>query len=204
MSMGKPYMGIILSMDVQGWAVETVDTNGLAIQAGIGEGDRPVEINGQQAETFLEKYRKTGVVFGMSIKELTVSDDQGQLKSVAVKNSSQSLQSVIELAAWFIVCLIFWITGFYVFLKRPRSAAALLLCLCGLVLGLAISGNMATERAIPSALQLQVAAATIGPWLLLHFFLILPEERTRLRNNSFLYLIYLPAVITLLLFPLIG
>jgi len=204
LSMGKPYIGIMLSMDAQGWAVETVDTSGLAIQAGINEGDRPVEINGQPAETFLEKYREAGVVFGMLIRELTVIDDNEQLKSVVLKGSSPSWQSVTELAAWFVVCLIFWVTGLYVFLKRPRNAAALLLCLCGLVLGLAVSGNIAAETAVPAAPQLSLVASVIGPWLLLHFFLILPEERSWLRNNPLVYLIYLPAAITLVLFPLVG
>jgi signal transduction histidine kinase len=82
--------------------------------------------------------------------------------------------------------------------------AALLLCLCGLTFGLALSGNLAAERSIPAALQLQVIATVTGPWLLLHFFLVLPEERAWLRNNPLVYLIYLPAAITLVLFPLIG
>jgi predicted metalloprotease with PDZ domain len=46
LSMGKPYMGTSLSMDDQGWTVERVDPNGLASQAGIRKGDRPIEING--------------------------------------------------------------------------------------------------------------------------------------------------------------
>jgi signal transduction histidine kinase len=204
LSVGKPYMGLTLSMNGQGWAVESVDPNGLAIQAGIREGDRPIEINGQPAQTFLEKYRKAGTVTGLLIKELTVTDDNEQLKSVALKGSSPPWQSVFELISWFVVCLAFWITGFYVFFKRPRNVAALLLCLGGLTLGLALSANMAAERAIPTALQLSVSAAVIGPWLLLHFFLILPEEHAWLRNNPLVYLIYLPAAVTLVLFPLIG
>jgi signal transduction histidine kinase len=204
LSIGRPYMGIMLSMDAQGWAVRTVDTNGVAGTAGIREGDRPVEINSQPAETFLAKYGKVGVVFGPLISELTVVDDSGQLRSVTIKDSPQSRQAVLELVAWFVVSLIFWITGFYVLLKRPRNTAALLLCLCGLVLGLAVSGNIAGERVVPAALQLSVVAFVIGPWLLLHFFLVLPEERSWFRNKPMLYLIYLPAAITLVLFPLVG
>jgi hypothetical protein len=63
---------------------------------------------------------------------------------------------------------------------------------------------MATQRGISSALFLEIAATVIGPWLLLHFFIILPEERVRLQNNPFIYLVYLPAIVTLILFPLIG
>ena len=80
----------------------------------------------------------------------------------------------------------------------------MLLCLCGLILGLTLSANMAGERLIPTAFWLSVIAAVIVPWLLLHFFLILPEERSVLRNNPLVYLIYLPAAITLILFPIIG
>jgi signal transduction histidine kinase len=203
-SVGRPYMGAVLSLDDHGWTVQSVDFNGLAIQAGIKVGDRPIEINDQAAETFLEKYRKVGTVFGPLVRELTVVDDQGQLKSVALKDSSPSWQSVTETATWFIVCLIFWITGFYVFVKKPRNVAALLLCLSGLVFGLTLSGVLAAERAIPAALQLQVVAAVIGPWLLFHFFLVLPEERAQLHKSRLVYLIYLPAAITLVLFPIIG
>ncbi len=204
LSMGKPYMGVRLSLDNQVWSVQTLDPNGQASQSGIKAGDKPIEINGQAADVFLEKYKKPGLVFGYLIRELTVVDDTGQLKSVALKDSSPSWQSVTELATWFVVSLIFWITGFYVFFKRLRNVAALLLCLSGLVFGLTVSGALAAERAIPMALQLEVAATVIGPWLLLHFFLVLPEERARLRKSRLGYLIYLPAAITLVLFPIIG
>ena len=203
-SIGKPYMGISLSMDEHGWQVESVTTNGLANKAGIVEGDKPIEINSQPAQTFLEKYRKTGLVFGMLFRELTVIDDLGQAKSVALKDSSPSWQSVVEQSIWLVVCLISWITGFYVFFKRPRNIVAFLLCICGLAFGLALSANMAAEIAIPTALQFEIIASVIGPWVLFHFFLILPEERAWLHNNYLVYLIYLPAAITLVLFLLIG
>jgi len=203
-SMGKPYMGTMLSMNNQGWTVGNVDPNGMASQAGIQEGDRPVEINGQPADIFLEEYEKAGAVFGRLIRELTVVDEQGQLKSVDLKDSPPSRESVSELAILFFVCIITWIIGFYVFFKRPKNIVALLLCLGGLTIGLAFSANMAAARAIPAAAYLEVIASVTGPWLLLHFFLILPEERTGLRNNPLVYLIYLPAAITLVLFPLIG
>ena len=63
---------------------------------------------------------------------------------------------------------------------------------------------MATQIAIPTAVYFEVIATVIGPWLLLHFFLILPDERSWLNKNPLLYLIYVPPVVTLILFPLIG
>jgi signal transduction histidine kinase len=204
LSIGKSYMGTVLSMDAQGWIVESVDTSGLAGEAGIRVGDRPIEVNGQPAQTFLEKYKKAGAVFGRLIRELTVIDNDGQLKSVTLENAPLPWRTLIELATRFTACVIFWLIGFYVFFKRPRNLAALLLCLCGLAFGLALSGNMAVERAIPTAVWFEIAATVIGPWLLLHFFLILPDEHTRLRKSPLVYLIYLPAAITLILFPLIG
>jgi signal transduction histidine kinase len=204
LSMGKPYIGATLSLNDQGWVVHSVDINGNASRVGIREGDIPIEVNGQPAQEFLEKYRKDGMVLQLLISELTVIDDQGQVKSASLQDSSPSRGSVIELATLFFVCLIFWIIGFYVFFKRPENIAALLLCLGGLTLGLVLSANMAAVRAIPTALQLEITASVIGPWLLLHFFLVLPEERAWLRNNPLVYLIYLPATITLILFPLIG
>ena len=204
LSIGKPYMGIRISNNNQGWAVEIIDANGAASEAGIREGDRPVEINGQPAQTFLGKYEKAGVVFGRLITKLAVIDDHEQLKSAALEDSSISWQSLISQIMWLIACLVFWITGFYVFFKRPKSIAALLLCLCGLALGLSLGGNMAAEIAVPTALQLEVVGSVLGPWLLLHFFLVLPEERAWLHHRPLVYLIYLPAVLTLVFFPLVG
>jgi signal transduction histidine kinase len=203
-SIGRPYMGIKLSLNDGVWTVVIEDNSGLASSSGIREGNRPVEINGQLAEVFLEKYENAGIVLGRLIEELTVSDEQGQMKSVALKDSPVSWQYVIAQIMWLFVCLIFWIIGFYVFLKKTKSAAAFLLSLFGLALGVILSANMAVEREIPTALWFEVAASVIGPWLLLHFFIVLPEERTRLRNSLLVYLIYLPAAITLMLFPLIG
>lgn len=204
LSLGKPYIGVSLSLNEGGWAVDSVDANGLASQAGIGKGDKPIEINGQLAPVFLEKYLKTGVVFSTSIRDLTVVDDNGQSKSVALKDGSPTWESVIDQTARFAVTLIFWITGFYVLLKRPKNIVKSLLCLCGLFFGLVVSSNMAGEIAVPIAFHLNIVATIIGPWLLLHFFLVLPEERARLHNKPLLYLIYLPAVVTLILFFMVG
>jgi signal transduction histidine kinase len=194
----------MLAMDSQGWAVESVDRNGIETQAGIKEGDRPLEINGQPADIFLEEYEEAGVVFGRLITEFTVIDEQGQLKSADLKDSPPSRESVIELGAFFFICLITWLIGFYVFFKRPKNIAALLFCFGCLTIGLGLSANMATIRAIPVAPYCEVIASVTGPWLLAHFFLVLPEERAWLRNNPLVYLIYLPAVISMVLFPLIG
>ncbi|MFC2017140.1 hypothetical protein ACFLUD_01845, partial [Chloroflexota bacterium] len=204
LSIDTPYIGTVLSLDEKGWTVEDVDANGLASNAGIKRGDKPIEINGQPAQTFLEKYSKSGLVFSTSIKELSVVDDSGQLKSVALKYGSLSWQSLIEQISWLVICLIYWIVGSYVLFKRPRKVAAWLLFISGLALGLALSANMAAERSIPTAFELQVVASVIGPWLLLHFFLVLPDGRYWLSKNPLVYLIYLPATITLVLFPLVG
>ena len=45
-------------MNNQVWEVESVDMNGLAYNMGISAGDRPIEINGQTADDFLNKYEK--------------------------------------------------------------------------------------------------------------------------------------------------
>lgn len=204
LSIGRPYLGIKLIDNNQVWTIAIEDTNGAASKAGIREGDRPIEINGQAAQVFLEKYEKAGAVIGRLIRELTVIDDHGQLESVALEDSSISWQSLVAQIMWLIVCLTFWVTGFYVFLKRPGNTAALLFYLAGLSFGLVLSGNMAGEIAVPTALQLEITGSIFGPWLLLHFFLVLPEERTRLRNNPLVYLMYLLPAITLVLFFLVG
>ena len=204
LSISKPYLGIEFSKGAQGWIVGAVDATGLAKSHGISIGDKPVEINGQPAQVFLEKYDQANTVWGLLISEMTVINNQGQSKSVTLEGSSQSAASIIELATWFIVCVVFWIIGYYVFFKKPENKAALLLYLCGLVLGLAFSANQAEARGIATASYIEVAASLIGPWLLVHFFLVLPEERIRLHSNPRVYLLYLPAVITLVLFPFIG
>lgn len=204
LSAGTPYMGIELTFDEEGWVIYSVDENGAASEAGIKVGDRPTEINYQPAETFFEQNRELGSVYFIATEQLEVTDSNGQVISVITDNETPSWQSTVELGSWFFSCLIFWIVGFYVYFKKPGNTAALLLCLCGLIFGLALSANMATERMIPASLHIAVTAATIGPWILLHFFLVLPEERAGLRSNPLIYLIYLPALITIALYPFIG
>jgi signal transduction histidine kinase len=203
-SISKPAMGIILSKSDQGWEVQSIEVNSLAGQAGIQEGDRPVEINGQPAQIFLGKYQKDGVVFGHLIRELSVVDKYGQLRSVSLNDTPISRGFMIETKTWFIVCLMWWISGFYAFFKKPKDVVPSLFLLCSLAFGLSLSANSAAVRAIPTAIYFEIIGSVTGPWLLLHFFLILPEEQTKLRNNPSVYLIYLPAVITLILYPLIG
>ena len=60
LSVNKPYMGIQLSKGAQGWVVGAVDATGLAKSHGINVGDKPIEINGQPAQIFLEKYDQSG------------------------------------------------------------------------------------------------------------------------------------------------
>ena len=137
-------------------------------------------------------------------KQIDVITSNGQLKSVTIENNSPSLSSLTEQITSFIISVIFWIVGLFVFYKRPRKQAALLFCLCGLVVGLILTTNAAAERIIPGALQLTIISATVGPWMLAHFFHILPEERTRLNNRNLIYLIYIPALIFIVLFPIFG
>lgn len=204
LSIGKPFMGIRLALNGQGWVVVTIDNNGVANRSGIEEGDRPIAINGLPAEVFLKQYEKAGMVFGRLISELTVVDDHGQLKSVTLQGASAPWQTITNQVAELITCFVFWIIAFYVFFKRPKNIAALLLLLTSLSVGLALSGNLAAGFIVPTAFWFEVIATGISPWLLLHFFLVLPEERTWPRNNPLIYLIYLPVAITLVLIPLIG
>ena len=204
MSLGKPYIGITLAKNNGVWIINSMDANGLANQFGIDEGNIPVSINGQPAEIFLSKYDTYGVIFSSLIRDITVIDNLGETKSVALKDSSATWQSVVDHTARFAVTLIFWITGFYVVFRRQRNVAALLLSISSLIFGLIISGNMAGEIGVSLALELQVVATIIGPWLLLHFFLVLPEERAWLNSRPLLYLIYLPAIVTLILFFTVG
>ncbi|MFC1946419.1 ATP-binding protein [Chloroflexota bacterium] len=197
-------MGINLSLGETGWQIHSVDTSGLASETGIKVGDTPVTINGLPATEFLVNYEEVGIVSGRLIREITVSDINGQLKSTSLDKGSQSPQSIIELISLFLVCIAFWITGFYTFFKRPTNQAALLLCISGLVFGMIASATAASASLIPGAFWIAIITTIMGPWILLHFFIVLPDERTWIRNNHRIYIIYLPAVITLILFPLVG
>ena len=204
LSFNKPDIGIELSKGTQGWTVTYVDATGLAQSNGISVGDKPVEINGQPAQIFLEKFDAMGTLWGYLISDLTVIDNHGNSISVAIEGNSLTTSMILELVMSFIACTVFWLIGFYVFFKKPKSKTALLLYLCSIILGLIFSANFAGTRAIPLATYIEVAATLIGPWLLVHFFLVLPEEQIKLQNSPLLYLIYLPALITLALYPIIG
>jgi len=152
-SIDKPYMGIVLSFSSKGWTVEGIDPNGNAYQQGIRAGDIPVEVNNQTATVFLQKYTGAGAVYGPIIKQLSVVDRSGQMKTAVLNNSLPSFNAVAELSMWLVTCLIFWIIGFSVFFKKQDNQAAKLLCLVGLFFGLNLSANLAAERVIPLAVQ---------------------------------------------------
>jgi len=69
-------MGIELSKGTKGWTVDAVDDTGQAKAYGISVGDKPVQINGQPAQIFLEKYEKMGFVWEPSIHQMTVINSQ--------------------------------------------------------------------------------------------------------------------------------
>jgi PAS domain S-box-containing protein len=203
-SLNKTYIGVSLHLTDDGWVVQSLDASGLGPQAGIKIGDTPVIINGQDAVEFLQTYEKQRQCLGITITDLTVVNKTGQVISVNVEGSTPPPQYSGEIIPYLIVCLIFWLTAYYVYFSKPRSAISVLLLLCSLAFGLAIIGNVAAAVRIPGAVHLAVIATTIGPWLLFHFFLILPEERTKLRKNPYVFLIYIPALLTLILYPFFG
>ena len=201
---GKPYLGISLSLTAQGWIVDSVDTGGVAGQMGIRQGDKPIEINGQPADIALEKYRSSGTVAVPSFQQLVVVDGTGQHKYVNLQTGSLSWQVVLQQLALAAISLILWLVGFYVFLKRPENIAAMLLCIFGSLAGLSLGGSIALVVAVPTAIELHIVASIIAPWLLVRFMLVLPEENSRLRRQRLTYLVFLPAVVTLILLPIIG
>lgn len=203
-SFARPQMGILLSRQGSSWIVTGVDPNGAAFKDGIRVGDTLVEINGQPAKVFLDEYGKTGAIFGNTISQIAVASSSGTLRTASVEDASASAASVAEQTAFIVISVIFWVTGFYVFLKRPKLLPAFLLALCSLVSGLALSANMAGVRGYGAAGPIAISAMTIGPWLLAHFFLILPQERSSLRKDPKVYLIYVPAAVTLALLPVLG
>jgi signal transduction histidine kinase len=204
LSTDKPYMGLDLAKEGDLWEVQAVDSTGLAAAAGIRAGDIAKEVNGQPPEIALASYAQAGTAWGPLIKELQTAGPQGQVRTVSLQGGAQSVESTLELVLRLLASLIFWAIGCYVFLKRRHSGPAVLFYLCCLLIGLILLANMGSTRALPGAAMVEVYATLVGPWLLLQFFLVLPEERSGLSRKPVLYLVYLPAAITLILFPLIG
>jgi hypothetical protein len=198
----KPYMGVVLSLGDKGWMVENIDRHGTAFSAGIEEGDMPTKINDQPASLFLGKYEKTASI--RLIEQLEVINPNGQTFASDIRTDAQSENSFFEIGSWFVLSAAFFLTGIYIFLKKPNNIAALLLLLCGSVLALSLSSTLAAERLIPLAAHLSVIAPLVGPWLLLHFFLILPEERANLRHDSRIFFIYMIPALALIAYPILG
>jgi signal transduction histidine kinase len=196
---GKPFMGIVVSMNNSTWSVESVDPNGTGHLSGFRAGDIPLAINGQPAAQFLDKYTHHKSVNGFLIKEIRVVDENGQIKQADLKGSSVPAMGIAEDGVMLFTCIIFWSIGLFVFFKRPEKPAAILLCLVGLVFSLVLGGTVAAERTIAWAGQLSVIATIIGPWILLHFFLVQPEEPSKITKSKWTYLIYLLPAITIVL-----
>jgi hypothetical protein len=75
--------------------------------------------------------------------------------------------------------------------------------LCSLALGLALSATLAAERLVPAATHIAIITTILTPFLLLHFFMVLPDNRAKFRKKPLLFLIYIPAVIAVALYPFI-
>jgi signal transduction histidine kinase len=202
--MKNPYMGVELALQDQVWVVLSLDDSGLASQAGVHVGDSVVTIDGQQSDLILKKYVEMGYFRGMAVREMTTIDISGKATSVSIEQGSQSTQSIIEISAWLIVCLIFWAISGYVFFKRPENTAALSLFICGMVLGIVMSSTVAAQSYIFFATEISVLATIFGPWVLLHFFLLLPDERVILRKSPWVHLIYLVPLVTAVLYLTVG
>lgn len=204
LSIGKPYMGLLLSKGENGWTVIDVDATGVAINAGIVAGDIPININNQPADEYLAKYENEGKVWGPLINQLTVINAENQIISVNLENNTPYGNSNTETITRLVVCIFCWAAGFYVFIKKPNDIVARLFCLCCFCISLILISNSAAMMGNPVAPYVEAGTTIIGPWLLMHFFLVLPEERAYLRKKLSVYFLYIPAAITLILFLTIG
>ncbi len=198
----KPYMGVVLSFQNESWIVESVDTHGLAFASGITTDDEPISVNGQPTDLSLKAFENFGSI--RLIEKLQVVHNSSSVITADINTGSQSGKSLGELATWFLLSSVFSITGALIYFRRPNNIAARVLLLCGAIFSLALGANLAAERLFPFSLHLGIIAATIGPWLLLHFFLVLPAERAWLRHDSRIYVIYIIPIVIVGLYPFIG
>ncbi|NLE09167.1 MAG: hypothetical protein GX631_07940, partial [Dehalococcoidales bacterium] len=203
LSYGRPFMGIEMAVTDGAWTIQGVDPNGAAGQAGITAGDIPVTINGETAAAFLEKQKQASAISGLSITDITVSDD-GRLKTASLDGAEQSKDSLVEYFSLLFVSIVFWATGFYTFFKRPENRAAFIFCLCGLAFGILVSSTIAKDCLIPGASWLTAVSMIAAPWILFHFFLVLPEERKWGRATPTSYAIYVFPILTVILFFAAG
>jgi S1-C subfamily serine protease len=107
LSIDKTYIGAAFSFVNEEWIVQSVDPSGIAGQAGIGLGDKPIEINGQAAECFLKDFEEVGQCVGLSVTELTVISTNNEIISITTENSTPSTQLITETSSFFLFCFIF-------------------------------------------------------------------------------------------------
>ncbi len=202
LSFGRPYMGVVLEYQRGAWVISKIDQNGAAAQAGAQIDDEVITIDGAPVESrlvFVEGYGR----YSHGFSEIGIISSNGEVLNISVPDGL-SWPIVVEHLGFLCLSLIFLITGSYVQVKRPGDIASTLLFWCGPLLLLALSSNAAAQSGYASALFISITAIVLGPWLLAHFFLVLPQERTGLRRSRLVYLIYIPAVLTLVLMPFLG
>ncbi|KTB48555.1 PAS domain S-box [Dehalogenimonas alkenigignens] len=201
-SFSHSYIGISLKNDNEQWVVESVDPYGIGNELGIAPGDIPLIIDGLPADQYLSAFKDSGWI--RVVRQITVVNPNGTILDADSSLTQPTSTATIDLVMWLLPCLAFWVVGIYVYLRNPKNEASVLLLACGLVFGLALSSNMASDRLAPLALHITVVASTIGPWLLLHFFLILPQERAWLRHKPYQYLVYVLPALIVIAYPFIG
>ena len=201
---GQPPIGIVLEYQAGAWTVSTVEYGTVAYESGIQVGDRATTIDGKSAESRLRQYEDAGIYYARHVESVSVATGDGEILTASQTGTSETRALLLEKFGFLFISLTFLGTGTYVIRKKPSDIAAQLLFWCGPVVTLALSATTASNSGIFMAHFVSIAAVMLGPWLLFHFFLVLPEERVILRHNRIIYLIYLPVLITLILYPIIG
>lgn len=202
LSFGRPYMGVVLEYQRGAWIISKIDQNGAAAQAGAHIDDEVITIDGAPVDSRLVTYEGYGR-YSHGFSEIGIVSNNGEVRNISLPDGL-FWPIVAEHLGFLCLSLIFIITGSYVQAKRPGDIASTLLFWCGPLLLLALSSNAAAQSGYASAPVISITVIVFGPWILAHFFLVLPQERTVLRRSRWVYLIYVPAVLTLVLMPFLG
>jgi two-component system sensor histidine kinase ComP len=194
----KPYIGLKVENVKGQWLVTSADYYGEAYQAGVRAGDTILKINNESAAKYYN-IQKWGEAEGASSIEFL---RQGQptnnvIKVIGIEEGSDLLPTISGIPLT-MLGFVFWLLGFFTWIKRPFLAQACALFWLNWIIGLTIVLVPASGRCLLFARELEYISMSLIPIFLVNLVSVFPRENKNLLNRSSIFLFSLISAIIII------
>ena len=172
-TMNQPYIGLNIENVNGQWLVTASDPYGEGYQAGVRVGDVVLKINddGTSKYRLVQKWSEAEGAFSIEFSR------PGQQKDNIIKLPKRSnLLSTLSEIPLEILGLVFWLSGFLTWYKRPFLTQARSLFWLNWIIGLAIVLVPASARCMFFARELEYISLSLVPIFLINLVSVFPKD----------------------------